>query len=516
MARRTTVFRCLLVASALLFCVRLLSRRRTQVISQSPRSSWESLAVPGRPLVTSFLIGANTSLFPASQSYPDVTAVVLNWSRLPNVVRIVSLLCGPRLGDVIAEIVVWNNNPREISYQTFAETGCPSEKLRIYNSPQNTYFQARYVACEEATTRFCFLQDDDYLITPEIIRTLHTRALGTPDHSIHLLPSHEVLSTQLRTVVTSYGAHTSPAWLGHGTILPRTKASEFLALLHHLNASEDEMKMADNYFTILNNRIPEVWFDQGVELGGGQPFTVGIEGNERNNIHVIKACRYLDTLLSAVRASDVSQEELRLPFIDVDAVTPAGHHQIFQAPCLGASCLLQTNIRLIPLNVKVESHSTEDIIMQESRSRQSLGQDAVDHYMRFPPSQAVDGRPDTAFRSPLPAQQGDFVCLDMLSRVVSPGSALEMTLLVTRETVDILRHALFESSADAVDWVISMHALVCEETELKELRGLRTAPRKLQECMVQSQETNHRFFRASLQVDLPSPAHWVIYEFWIR
>lgn len=47
------------------------------------------------------------------------------------------------------------------------------------------------------------------------------------------------------------------------------------------------MKMADNYYTILSNRVPEVWFDQGVELGGGQPFTVGVEGDERNDRHVV-------------------------------------------------------------------------------------------------------------------------------------------------------------------------------------------------------------------------------------
>ncbi|KAG1757864.1 hypothetical protein EDB19DRAFT_1659437 [Suillus lakei] len=503
MARRTIVFRCLFVACAALFCEGL-------------------AAIPNRPLAPSFLVGANSSLtfqraslVSAPQSYPDVTAVILNWSRLPNVVRIVSLLCGPSLDDIIAEIVVWNNNPREISYQTFAKTGCPSEKLRIYNSPHNTYFQARYVACEQATTRFCFLQDDDYLIMPEIIRTLHARVLGTPDQSIHLLPPHEVLSTQLRTTVTSNGAHTSSAWLGHGTILPRTGASDFLALLHHLNASEDEMKMADNYFTILNNRIPEVWFDQGIELGGGQPFTVGMDGNERNKIHTIKACQYLDTLLSVTKASYTSQEESKLPFIEVDAPTPAGH-QIFQAPCLGASCLLQTNIPLLPSNVKAGRHSTEDMVQQESRSIQSLGQDVVDHYLRFPPSQAVDGRPDTVFRSPLPARRGDFVSLDMLSPVGSASSTLEMTLLVTRETVDILRQALFESSTDAVNWVVSTHALVCEDTELTGLRGLRSSPRKLQECSVQSQEINHRFFRASLQIDIPSSPHWMIYEFWIR
>ena len=45
--------------------------------------------------------------------------------------------------------------------------------------------------------------------------------------------------------------------------------------------------MADNYFTILSNNIPERWFDGGVELGGGQAFTVGQEGEERNNRHIV-------------------------------------------------------------------------------------------------------------------------------------------------------------------------------------------------------------------------------------
>jgi hypothetical protein len=45
---------------------------------------------------------------------PDVTAVVLNWSRFPNVVRIVSLLCGTQLENTIAEIIVWNNSPRKL------------------------------------------------------------------------------------------------------------------------------------------------------------------------------------------------------------------------------------------------------------------------------------------------------------------------------------------------------------------------------------------------------------------
>jgi hypothetical protein len=69
--------------------------------------------------------------------------------------------------------------------------------------------------------------------------------------------------------------------------MPRTMASDFISLLRHLNVTEQTMKMADNYFTILRNTIPETWFDQSMELGGGQPFTVGIEGDNRNNRHIV-------------------------------------------------------------------------------------------------------------------------------------------------------------------------------------------------------------------------------------
>ena len=54
---------------------------------------------------------------PSRQSKPDTTAVVLNWSRLPNVIRIASLLCENTLDDVIAYVVVWNNNPMALTYE---------------------------------------------------------------------------------------------------------------------------------------------------------------------------------------------------------------------------------------------------------------------------------------------------------------------------------------------------------------------------------------------------------------
>lgn len=163
-------------------------------------------------------------------------------------------------------------------------------------------------------------QDDDYLIIPEVIHTLHAELLTRRVPStIHLLPAHEHLSTSLREVhVASDGGaavpaiHTGFAWLGHGAMLHSSEAVDFLNLMRALEASDDEMKMADNYYTILGNRVPEAWFDQGVELGGGEPFTVGPEGDERNNRHIVSES-YLELRIIETERIDTSGPGSRVP-----------------------------------------------------------------------------------------------------------------------------------------------------------------------------------------------------------
>ena len=132
-------------------------------------------------------------------------------------------------------------------------------------------------------------QDDDYLILPEIIEALTRRMNTVTDapSSIHLLPPHEMLSSTLRTVTVYPRIRTTFAWLGYGTIMKQSLAVQFLALLNRLNLSDEQHKMADNYFTILRNELPERWFDSEMHLDGGQPFTVGPEGQERNNRHIV-------------------------------------------------------------------------------------------------------------------------------------------------------------------------------------------------------------------------------------
>ena len=80
-------------------------------------------AIPEREVASSTLHGYDPgdqlhqrlgSEIPSSRLQPTVTAVILNWSRFPNVRLISSLLCGPWLDPVIAEVFVWNNNPKRL------------------------------------------------------------------------------------------------------------------------------------------------------------------------------------------------------------------------------------------------------------------------------------------------------------------------------------------------------------------------------------------------------------------
>jgi hypothetical protein len=71
-------------------------------------------------------------------------------------------------------------------------------------------------------------------------------------------------------------------------MVKRPAVQDFMELLREVDANEDVLKMADNYFTVLSNRLPELWFDQNHELGGGTPFTVGAAGEERNNRHIVR------------------------------------------------------------------------------------------------------------------------------------------------------------------------------------------------------------------------------------
>ena len=78
--------------------------------------------------------------------------------------------------------------------------------------------------------------------------------------AVYLLPFPDRLSSDLRAVYAGDNAnilHTSFSWLGRGTMMHRSLVSELLSLLQTVNLSNEEVKMADNYFTVLRNHPPE-------------------------------------------------------------------------------------------------------------------------------------------------------------------------------------------------------------------------------------------------------------------
>jgi hypothetical protein len=176
--------------------------------------------------------------------------------------------------------------------------------------------------------------------------------------------------------------------------------------MRRLNASEDEMKMADNYYAILANKIPEVWFDQGIELGGGQPFTVGTAGDERNKQHILKATKYLDSLVDCKGSDCESRAYADLHPVRKDShaagqrvFSVAPDRPLMRAACGGRACVLVTNIQLIPADTTHLGDKAGDMLVLEKYNAALMGETGVSHYVTFPPSHAVDGSTKTLFRS---------------------------------------------------------------------------------------------------------------------
>lgn len=479
----------------------------------SSPTSWSALEDPTYP--SRVLYGGdavNISHVPLDLNHPitvprrpGVTAVVLNWSRLDNVIRIASLLCGELLQDTVAEVFIWNNSPQKLCYKTFSSTGCPKAKLRLYNSPRNLYFYARFLACAQARTPFCFFQDDDYLVLPQIIRTLGNRIEESPQTVFHLLPALEHLSSRLRTVTTPSGVHTGFAWLGYGTMLSQTKVLDFVSLLRFLDLPQDELQMADNYFTILGNQVPEIWFDHGIELGGGVPFTVGQQGHEHNQRHIKRACTYLDRLVSIMHVNSQLMEAH--PF--VRETTNIAQWYINRTPCLTSLCLLETNVHLLD-DQPHRGHVAADLVTREEEYSRVMDPSTVFNYSYYSLSRAVDGIPATEFRGLFPARRGEYIMLDVLSAIFPQDAEIELVFLIPRTSEQILRKSVFQSSVDGEYWLLSPFPLTCRSTSVCS----DDQPKCLVECNVRMAERSARFFKATLDYDVS--VVWAISEVWMR
>jgi hypothetical protein len=351
-------------------------------------------------------------------------------------------------------------------------------------------------------------------VRPEIIKSLYGRIYeASTVSSIHIQPPDELLTSELRTIRVNDILHTTFAWLGYGTIIHRRRAVEFLKLLDMLEATEDERKMADNYFTILSNEVPERWFDPGIPLGGGQPFTVGQEGEDRNNRHIVRATE----LLQSISEMD---EDLRnkLPYLslqrDPDSMLSesASHRTTSRAPCHETSCIFETSIALVPDNVSHQSVAVGDepnmILNLEKQRREALGLKRIDSYIRYPPSNAVDGDIGTAFRSPENAKEGDWIGVNLLA--TRHYASFNLVVLVDKATHSILGKAIFEISEDGSTWVNHFAKMTCSDHELKAEYSAGPSDSGLRRCVFGAENVHVQSVR--LRILGSTNENWGIYE----
>ncbi|TFK77445.1 hypothetical protein BDN72DRAFT_808273 [Pluteus cervinus] len=451
--------------------------------------------------------------FPPPSRSPDTTAIVLNWSRLSNVVYIASILCSESLNHAIQTVFIWNNNPNPLTHKDFIQSSCPENKLTIYNSPENVYFQARFMACAQANTSYCFMQDDDFVVWPEVLTTLHARFSESSSPGIHLLPPHERLSSDLKRVEKEPYIHASFAWLGHGAIIRQSRAVQFLSLFKELNMSAEQFKMADNYYTLLSNTVADTWFDQGHELGGGTPFTVGPEGDQRNNKHIINAARLLDEIFCDSSPCSLSDAAVG----EYVSSTKSSTRTMTYAPCKGVPCLFGTSTRLLPASLSHSVNAAEEILESELNKRELLGEEYISQYISNSPSHAVDNDIGSAFCAPDNVASGDVVSLDVLHDVWSHSSAVNFHIVTNANTLPLLDNATYETSPNGIDWVPSGVLPSCVESI--------TTPRKgseeiLWECKIHllpsytARESRHFRVRFTDLDDLVS-RRLCIYEIYI-
>ncbi|CAE6461010.1 unnamed protein product [Rhizoctonia solani] len=343
----------------------------------------------------------------------DVTAIVLNWARLDNVKAIVAHLCSDPLRDTISSVIVWNNSSTRLEASDFGV----DERLKIVNSEENLFFQARFLACLEAEGEWCLVQDDDYLVSAESIKALRKYVtLYHTQHPIHLLPPHEHLSTTLRTLTRSPSYIASFAWLGHGTLLTKSHARAFLDVLRTESGEQEHiMQMADNFFSILLNRGADTWVDRGLHLGGEDvAFTVGAEGDARNWYYIAIAEKYLEGIVSRSEPNGFTVLEDKLE-----------EELVVRSPCRGG--LWSTNVPMLPPSVLDAARTATDLRSADVSRRSALGEVDAREYIQHSLTCIGDGL-DTVFKSPTGCQEGQWLSYDFLQSVVIEGLDVEWTV----------------------------------------------------------------------------------------
>ncbi|GAA6025465.1 hypothetical protein JCM8202_003622 [Rhodotorula sphaerocarpa] len=418
--------------------------------------------------------GLEAEAYEEASEIGDTTAVLLHWKRTENVALIVAHLCQYTFFDTV---LVWNNNPEiRLSPKTFASSRCPASKLRIYNSPRNLFFSARFLACAQADTPYCYFQDDDYLVRP--LRSLYTQFTRDPDGPVVVHASNFAsMLYGLEWCFYNNPLHTCFAWVGTGAFTSRQHVDRFLSLAGLLAYPREEWAHADNSFATFQNEPPYVLTGDLVPLPAPFGHSDG-DGLQRNKDLIQKGLVRLSKYLGARFPVDrLSEEEARLgavtPLLPVSPAPyrpslspplpahPWSHHA--RSVCLETdACLFLTNVQLLPAPDASQYPGPEKVkTLQEWEEQMGwVGRGWEEGTERWREEErwaerwgyqgAVDGDPETAFRSPDVIRSGDYLGLLLLAPL-DPLETPTATLHVILE--DAQRVLLAEAGSEGIEAV---------------------------------------------------------------
>ncbi|KAF9116482.1 hypothetical protein BGX27_002154 [Mortierella sp. AM989] len=378
------------------------------------------------------------------------TAILLNWSRLDSLKEIVDHLC-PHI--MFKEIMIWNNKV-DIHLE---EMVFNCQKVRVFNSPNNMFFVARYMACAMASSPYCYFQDDDWKIF--YLRSMYANFLRFPQF-LHTDTNSDVWSlTNWRWCFfeDEINMHACFSWLGTGALATRESVVKFLKQASVTQMDPLEFAYGDMYFSTFLNQVPyqlENYLKELVDpVQDVVAFSRGSEGKTRNKLYMHKAAQKVwDALVR--KDPNFEREELHPTYLERDV----------RSPCADDRCLVISNKHPFP-DVRMFKYRPY-IDIEEIEKIHTQYEDPTP-YVRFPFSKAVDGMDDTAYKSTQPIVQGDYIGLDMLLQV---DRKIEFKLLYQMGDQWIKHVTLEVAGSDAIyrEIPVTPH---CKEVKNPDYRG---------------------------------------------
>ncbi|RGB23950.1 hypothetical protein C1646_773765 [Rhizophagus diaphanus] len=407
----------------------------------------------------------------------ECTAILLNWNRLDNIKIIVKNLCQYSM---FKEIFIWNNNvDLHLSDTMFVDTHC--NKIRYYNSPGNMYFIARYLACSMAATKYCYFQDDDWMI--KHLRSMYSNFLRFPN-LIHTDTNADVYSStnwKWCFFDDDIDLHSCYSWVGTGAFTSRENVLKFLKMTSKTEMSSLEFIYGDMYFTTYLNQVPYQLENSLIELPQENDFSLTGKDRMLNKLYMHKALIRLYNYLSLLKSKKNNNPSTQI-IEDAKEFSPTLYERDVRSPCHNDKCLFLTNKHSFP-NVKLFKYKPYINISESERLHSSFFN--TQHFISYPYSHAVDNDNSTAWISKDVIRKDDYIGLDLLLPMPVP---LTFNLIIDHNN-DYFNHLSIQISHDGSAWI------QLSPSPKLDISSLSSTKNNLLSCKFRIRETGFRFLK---------------------